>query len=89
MAESIPAEALRAFAMRVIGDGKRPRDEELAEEGDRLAGMVLDYLRRCVRCGIVAPAGTMFPLGGNHLACNDRAACDQCRRQAEIRKGFE
>lgn len=89
MAESIPAEALRAFAKHVIGDGRRPRDEELAEEGDRLAGMVLDYLRVCARCGLVAPAEIMFPLGGNHFACNDRAACDQRRRQAEIRKGFE
>ena len=89
MAESIPAEALRAFARHVIGDGKRPRDGELAEEGDRLAGMVLDYLRRCIICGHVAPAQVMFPVGGSHLACNDRAACEQRRRQAQIRKGYE
>ena len=81
MAESVPAEALRAFAIRVIGNGKRPRDEELAEEGDRLAGMVLDYLRKCVVCGRVAPAGTMQPLGLMFMTCTDEKACYEREEQ--------
>jgi hypothetical protein len=75
--ETIPAEVLRTFAQRVIGNGRRPRDEQLAEEGDRLAGVVLDYLRRCYRCHVVAPAATMHRVHAESqaMACKDVQEC--------------